>query len=59
MHCDRGRWCGGKEDLEALVVRDVGRVAPRCPTCCGRGREWAVPGRAVLSVAGGGKGLGR
>lgn len=25
--------------MEALVVRDMGRVALRCPTCCGRTRS--------------------
>lgn len=34
----------------------MGRMAPQCPTCC----DWeqAVPGSSVLSVAGGGRGLG-
>lgn len=34
----------------------MGRVSPQCPTCCGW--EQVVPGSSVLSVAGGGRGLG-
>lgn len=43
----QGRCCGVEEDWEALVVRDLGKEAPWCPTWL-----WPWPEQAALSVAG-------